>query len=547
MNQAERKRIDIFKAADLPKIYRDLFASYHNNSDLLAELLQNAIDSIRIAMPDTPIVEITFYKNEKKVVVKDNGLGMSSDDLEDFALGRTNKDGPDFSSLGGEKGLGSSYIFGGSDKFYIETCKDGKYTIAECNGAYESIMKNTEPDFFVIDEETQERHPNFTELHITGSLFYTEFEDRDELESMIRTYTAVGYTMPLLGGVELDLKVKITWVHEDGEESSKFISNVFRHPINICEDQIIDFELAEEIDSGFGNFLAYLNEEKQAIAVFGESILFEKYDLPTGIFLSVKGYPTAVEINNPKTGYAGYWDRNILVLINDDTVELDAGRKSIRNSDKRRVQAIAKDMFNKSVKYHKKFIKQTESEAEKAILENIKEDARSLEGLGISEINYSKVPDYEQGVVAIFHELIGAGVLEGYSGLSASSDTRYDEIVRYQIPWDKLGESKKKHYLAARRNIKEKDNFFKQVIVVEFKLHANDIMKDIKKELRLIDLLVAYDCETSKIKNKWKWGPVAPDDTVFMGANYQIWNNLNDSCHVMLLKDFIETIEGEKS
>ena len=52
-----KKRIRIFEAADIPKMYRDIFESYHNDSDLLSELLQNAIDSIRIAKPDNPLVQ----------------------------------------------------------------------------------------------------------------------------------------------------------------------------------------------------------------------------------------------------------------------------------------------------------------------------------------------------------------------------------------------------------------------------------------------------------------------------------------------------------
>ena len=65
-----KKKIDVFRAADLPKLYRDIFESYHNESDLLSELLQNAIDSIRIAKPDAPLVEIRFNVKDKVLSVK---------------------------------------------------------------------------------------------------------------------------------------------------------------------------------------------------------------------------------------------------------------------------------------------------------------------------------------------------------------------------------------------------------------------------------------------------------------------------------------------
>ena len=533
-----KKRIRVFEAADIPKIYRNIFESYHNESDLLSELLQNAIDSIRIGKPDNPLVEIKFNQEDKTLTVKDNGLGMSVGDLEDFALGKTKKTGPQFSSLGGEKGIGSSYIFGGSDRFYIETCKDGKLTIAECIGAYEAIMNNKEPEFFILEEEPQERLPNSTEIQVTGTLFYLDFKDRDEIEYLVRTFTAVGYTLPLVGGGKLDIKVKLTWVNENGEEISKFASNIFRHPVVDCDDKVLDYSEAANIDSGFGLFLKLNDNENQAIGIFGENSLFKKHNLPTGILLSVKGYPTAVEIAPPKTGYAGYWGRSISILVNNDDVVLDAGRKSIRAEDRTKIRNVAKDIFNKLVKYHKKFIRQTEAEAEKAILDNLKEEARNLDDLNIENIFYQKKPDFEQGVVAIFHELLGAGILKGYYPFSASTDTRYDEIIYYKIPIDELGKSYKEKFLEGRRNVKEKSKNYKQVIIVEYKLNVTEIMRDVKKDLRLIDLLVAYDCDTSKLKPQWKWTPLDEGDVVFKGAKYQIRNPMNDACYVLLLKDF---------
>lgn len=534
-----RKRIRVFEAANIPKMYRDVFESYHNESDLLSELLQNATDSIRIAKPDNPLIEIKFSKKDKTITVKDNGLGMSIEDLEDFALGRTKKSGPQFSSLGGEKGIGASYIFGGSDKFCIETCRNGRLIIAECIGAYQKIMNDEEPEFFVIEEESQERLPNSTEIQVTGELFYLDFKNRDEIEYLIRTFTAVGYTLPLIGKNKLEIKVKLTWISENGEENSKLVNNIFRHPIVDAEDKILEYSEAANIESGFGLFLTLKDSQNQAIGIFGESTLFQELNLPTGILLSVKGYPTVVELNPPKTGYSGYWARSILILVNDDNVVLDAGRKSIRAEDRFRIRNVAKDIFNKLVKYHKKFIRQTEAEAEKAILDNLKEEARNLEDLNIKNIVYRKKPDFEQGVVAIFHELLGAKILKGYYPLSSSTDTRYDEIIYYEILIDELGDNFKQKFLEGRRNIREKSKNYKQIIIVEYKLNATDIMRDLKKDLRLIDLLIAYDCDTSKLKPQWKWTPLDQTDVVFNGAKYQIRNPMNDACYVLLLKDFI--------
>ena len=534
-----RKKIKVFEAADIPKLYRDIFESYHNDSDLLSELLQNAVDSIRIADPINPLIEITFNSKNKLLKIKDNGIGMTSEDLEDFAIGRTKKGGPQFSSLGGEKGIGSSFIFGGSDQFFIETCKEGKLTIAECRNAYDSIMANQEPEFYILEEDRNERLPNYTEIQVTGKLFYLDYRDRDEIEYLLRTYTAVGYTLPLVQGKPLNIKVKLTWVDEKGEEASKQVANTFRHPSIDWPDKVIEYQDTVDLNEGFGQFLSYVDTEREAIGIFGESNLFREYKLPTGILLSVKGYPTVVEVAPPKTGYAGYWGRSVLILINDDMVVLDAGRKSVNSEARNRIRNIAKDVFNKLVRHHKLFIRQTEHEAEKAILDDLKEEANDLPQLNIEGIAYQKVPIFEQGVVAIFHELIGSGKITGYFPLSASTDTRYDEIMFYKVPVDDLGDVFKEKYLEGRRNVRDKDSFYKQKIVVEYKLNAVDIMRDLKKDIRFIDLLIAFDCDTSKLRTQWKWVPLEDKDIIYNGAKYKIGNPQNDYCQVLLLKDFI--------
>src|SRR5215210_534717 len=101
---SNRKRIKIFDAANLPKISQNIFESYHNQSDLLAELLQNAVDSVRMSNSDNPLIEIKFDQRTKILFVKDNGIGMNVEELEDFAPGRTKKVSSGFSFLGGEKG-----------------------------------------------------------------------------------------------------------------------------------------------------------------------------------------------------------------------------------------------------------------------------------------------------------------------------------------------------------------------------------------------------------------------------------------------------------
>ena len=538
---SEAKRIRVFRAADVPKMYRNMLDSYHGEADLLAELLQNALDSIRMSGESKPQITVVFDPQRRRLTVRDNGLGMSAEDLEHLALGKTKKPDRQFSMLGGEKGIGSAYIFGGSDCFYIETCHEGHLTIAECKGAYNSIMQGVEPDFLILEEETTGRTPNYTEIQVEGAFFYMDYTDRDELEHLLRTYTAVGQTKRLFNDQAPTVPVRLTWRCEDGEDQSKDIANHFQHPILDEPNKVVDYGDAEQLTDGSGRFLSYVDQEREVAGLFGESSLFDKRDLPKGVFLSVKGYPTAVEITPPRTGSAGYWSRNVLIVVNYDDVVLDAGRKAIPQKDKNYVKSLAKDVFNALLRYQKRFVRQTEAEAEKVVLESLKEEARQLENLNIADISFCKKPDYEQAVLAIFHELIGAGRLQGYHTLQSSQDTPYDEIMYYERPFSELGAAFRAKLRSKQRNVKDKTQILKSTIVVEYKLEAHTITRDRKKNLGDINLLVAYDCATGKLKSKWKFEKLNPEDYVYDGARYELRNPMNEKCYVLLLRDFVGT------
>lgn len=538
VHQSNKRKIDLFRAADISQVYQVLFESYHHDSDLLAELLQNAVDSIRMAKFQQPHIEIKFYEADKKISVRDNGLGMSEDDLKGFALGVTDKKPSKFSNLGGEKGLGAAFILGGSDEIFIDSCKDGHHILAECLHAYDSIKERKTPDFFVI-EDRDFKSENYTEITVKGKLFYTDFANRDELENMLRSNTAIGYTKSLFGKPSLNINVKLAWIASDGEESSKVIHNEYHHPVIEGEDKVVEYEDAPNIESGYGKLLKYVDNEQEVCAVFGERELFNQFQIEPGIALSVKGYPASVDIKPPQTSYALYW-RNVFILVNDDVCTLDAGRKSVTNDDLKRIRKKAVEAFNKLTKFHKKFILTTQTEAEKAVMDSLKEEARRLPNLRIEKICYRKIPNYEQGIVAVFHQLIGSGRLKGYQSLSSSSDTKYDEIILYEVPLEELGQKFRESYLRSRRNIKEKTDIYRQIIVAEYKLHGNEIIRDTKKDLKHLDLLIAYDFETSKLKKGWQFIPVEENELIYIGAKYKLINPLNDSCFVLLLKDFEE-------
>ena len=55
------------------------------------------------------------------------------------------------------------------------------------------------------------------------------------------------------------------------------------------------------------------------------------------------------------------------------------------------------------------------------------------EDLDFDQVQYLKQPKREQMVVALFYELIGAGVLKGYRTLRNNSIDQYDAFILYEI------------------------------------------------------------------------------------------------------------------
>lgn len=162
-----------------------------------------------------------------------------------------------------------------------------------------------------------------------------------------------------------------------------------------------------------------------------------------GIQIITKNMPTGKQFDASVTFTAGNKDR-IFILISLENVRPDYGRKTFHDD----VVSFSQSIANKCVKYfveNREFLKPTEIAAsrptsidtENEVQSRIK-TAEKLPGLGLpDDFAFEKVPQSEQGVVALFHELLGKNVLKGYKVLSVSSISQYDAVVRYTLQKDK--------------------------------------------------------------------------------------------------------------
>jgi HSP90 family molecular chaperone len=136
---------------------------YSHTVPALAELIANAYDACATK------VEVKLYNNPHKIVITDDGVGMTFAEINDFYLriGRNrrseNQSSCEKRIATGKKGLGKLALFGLGNTFLIETIKDGEkisftldyQEIMSCQGHYE-------PKFLIEQADINEHGTTIT-------------------------------------------------------------------------------------------------------------------------------------------------------------------------------------------------------------------------------------------------------------------------------------------------------------------------------------------------------------------------------------------------
>lgn len=141
-------------------------------------------------------------------------------------------------------------------------------------------------------------------------------------------------------------------------------------------------------------------------------------------------------------------------------------------------------------------------------------------------INYKKVPfDQEASVVAIFHELIGAGKLSSYFSYNSGYSTRYDLYAKYR-----------------------KEDGEELKIVIEFKYRLESIINDLENDIKYledIDLLVAWDANSQKLRDSNLYLEEVGQDIIFDGVTHILSSSSPYADkEIILLKDFLRDMKS---
>lgn len=161
---------------------------YSTMPPALAELIANAYDACATE------VHIKLYdKDEKKVIVEDNGIGMSFDEVNDYFLriGRNRREEKQESQCGriptGKKGLGKLALFGIGDKISITTFQgvEGVNFSLDWNEILNTKGKDYEPHFEKFENKDSEKGTTIT---LTELKRKTGFPIQDYVDNIAKLF-----------------------------------------------------------------------------------------------------------------------------------------------------------------------------------------------------------------------------------------------------------------------------------------------------------------------------------------------------------------------
>ena len=165
-------------------------------------------------------------------------------------------------------------------------------------------------------------------------------------------------------------------------------------------------------------------------------------DIEPGIYVSVKGVPYGTQIQQPRTGYASAWG-GVYIIVNHDKLVFDAGRKSFQeDANYKLVREKVRRTFLDFIRpYHQDFTSPYgpthPSVVGKQQIDLYKESDKWAD-IGLS-VPFQKIPQTEQDVIGLFHELLGAGIVKGYYTRAIHQRKRYDSVVQYRIEPQHIG------------------------------------------------------------------------------------------------------------
>ena len=201
---------------NIRKSIRDIDDCYANDWDVLAELIQNAVDAINETKKKNGKIIIEVNCQNNSITVEDNGIGIEEEILPDllrpFSTNKENKEGAI-----GEKGVGLTFAIFQTNLFTIQSgkvvgvIKDARYWKTADNGDILDLK---------IDESNENLQGTKLVLQRLDSNLTLFKWSKEQLKFVLRTKTAIGNTNALFEEVN-PIEVKLIFTDSNGSKKTE--------------------------------------------------------------------------------------------------------------------------------------------------------------------------------------------------------------------------------------------------------------------------------------------------------------------------------------
>lgn len=418
-----RKEEKIFKAETKELLNLMIHSIYTNKEIFLRELISNANDAIDklkfqsltnndlLKGDDKFKIEITVDKDNRTLTIKDNGIGMTYDEVDEN-IGTIAKSGSkvfkeqleaakkaDIDIIG-QFGVGFYSAFIVADKVTLETrspySENGVRWVSSGDGNYE------------IEEISKENRGTEITLHLKDGEEYSEFLEEWKIKELVKKYSNyIRYEIYFKD--EVINSTKPIWKRDKKELKDEDYNEFYKATFHDWNDPLFHINLKVQ-----GNI------EYNALLFIPKKLPFDYYtkNFKRGLQLYTKNVFIMEKCENLIPEYFNF----ISGLVDCDSLSLNISREILQQNSE--LQAISKNLEKKIISELEKVLK---NDREKYI-EFWKEFGRSIKG-GVQDMfgmNKEKLQD-----LLIF---------------ISSHDDKYTTLKEYV---DRMGESKEILYVPA--------------------------------------------------------------------------------------------------
>lgn len=260
---------DFFGSSNNKLVIANTFAIYHHDWDAIGEAIQNAVDSVLKKAEDPPAtyiptIDITYNLRGHELIVRDNGLGIASDEMKRIVaphVSLKDRRGPNR----GEFGVGLTLVAFASNDFSLESVNNGEKTILKIMNGYSWAMDDSDKEDLqiVFDSKGATQENSYTKVHVKP-LRFREYSVA-QLVYTLRRYTALGDFWSCVNGEEGRIKATLRYLDANGKETVTPVQNSLWHAgdnLSAIDQQTVDWvtvegEIRKPKDHTLPNWIGY--------------------------------------------------------------------------------------------------------------------------------------------------------------------------------------------------------------------------------------------------------------------------------------------------